>query len=143
MLDSFHSSPRACARISRSWLREPIDAFLKHLAAQHYSRGTMRLCSYRLLAFGEFMARQGVGDLAALPAWIDPFVAQVCCRDDHRGKLRLALLRFIRFLHQKQVIPAPEPLPTSAPHVDLVEDYLRCRQQHPRLRRHSLELMRW
>jgi len=89
----------------------------------------MRLCSYRLLAFGEFMARQGVGDLAALPAWIDPFVAQIRCRDDHRGKLRLALLRFIRFLHQKQVIPAPEPLPTLAPHADLVEDYLRRLQE--------------
>ena len=123
-------------------MRKPIDAFLKHLAAQRYSQGTLRLCSYRLLAFGEFMARQGVGDLAALPAWIDPFVAQIRCRDDHRGKLRLALLRFIRFLHQKQDIPAPEPLPPSAPHVDLVEDYLRRLQEQRGLCRDSLVLMR-
>ena len=73
MLDNLFSSPRMCARINSSWLRGPIDEFLKHLAGQRYSRGTMRLCSYRLLSLGEFMAQQGVNDLVAVPAWIDPY----------------------------------------------------------------------
>src|ERR1700674_4009787 len=111
MLESLLSSPEACARIGSSWLRQPIDEFLMHLAAQRYSRGTMRVCSYQLLAFGEFLAQQGVFDLTVLPVWIGPFVEQVACGDGHRRMLRLALQRFIRFLQQKQIIPAPERRP--------------------------------
>jgi site-specific recombinase XerD len=129
MLESLLSNPEACARISRSWLREPIDDFLMHLAAQRYSQGTMRLCSSQLLAFGEFLTRQGIRDLVVLPEWIDPFVAQRDCRDDHRRMLRLALLRFIHFLQQKQLIPAPQPTLSSSPHMDLVEDYLQRLQE--------------
>ena len=111
MLESVLSSPEAHARIGRSWLRKPIDDFLMHLAEHRYSRGTMRVCSYQLLAFGEFLAQQGILDLAIMPAWIDPFVEQVVCSDGHRRMLRLALLRFIHFLQQKQTIPTPVPRP--------------------------------
>ena len=68
----------------------------------------MRLLSYRLLSLGEFMARHGIGELAAVPAWIDPYVAQVRCLEGHRPKLRQALRRFVIFLQQKQLIAAPE-----------------------------------
>ena len=138
MLESVLPSPRASARIERSWLRQPIDDFLMHLAACRYSRGTMRDCSYQLLAFGEFLERQGISDLAVLPKWIDPYVAQSSCSDCHRRKLRLAMLRFIRFLQQKQVIPAPEQAPSSSPHMNLVEDYLQRLQELRGLCRNSL-----
>jgi integrase/recombinase XerD len=124
MLESVLFTPNAHARIGRSWLRQPIDSFLLHLAEQRYSRGTMRVCSYQLLAFGEFLAQQGVFDLAVLPVWIGPFVDQVACGDGHRRMLRLALQRFIHFLQQKQIIPAPERRPPSSPYMELVEDYL-------------------
>jgi integrase/recombinase XerD len=129
MLESVLFTPNAHARISRSWLREPIDHFLLHLAEQRYSRGTMRVCSYQLLAFGEFLAQQGIFDLTVLPLWIGPFVEQVACGDGHRRMLRLALQRFIRFLQQKQIIPAPQRQPSSSPYMDLVEDYLQRLQE--------------
>jgi integrase/recombinase XerD len=142
MLESLLSSPEACARIGSSWLRQPIDEFLMHLAAQRYSRGTMRVCSYQLLAFGEFLAQQGIRDLVALPAWIEPFVAQLACRAGHRRMLRLALLRFLHFLQQNQVIPTPEQPPASSPHRDLVEDYLQRLQESRGLCLNSLLLKR-
>lgn len=140
MLDSLFSSQRACARINGSWLREPIDAFLRHLAGQQYSRGTMRLGSYRLLSLGEFMAQQGVRDLAAVPEWIEPFVAQIRCLESHRPKLRQSLLRFVHFLQQKRLLPAVRQ--AALPHADLVEAYLwRLREQRG-LCLESLELIR-
>jgi integrase/recombinase XerD len=142
MLESLLSSPKASARIGRSWLRKPIDDFLMHLAEQRYSRGTMRVCSYQLLAFGEFLAQQGIRDLAVLPEWIVPFVEQVACRDGHRRMLRLALLRFIHFLQQKQTIPTPVPPTVSSPHMGLVEDYLQRLQELRGLCRNSLMLKR-
>jgi hypothetical protein len=60
MLESLLSSPKAHARIGRSWLRKPIDDFLMDLAEQQYSRGTMRVCTYQILAFGEFLTQQGI-----------------------------------------------------------------------------------
>jgi site-specific recombinase XerD len=142
MLESVLSSPEAHARIGRSWLRKPINDFLMHLAEHRYSRGTMRVCSYQLLAFGEFLAQQGVLDLAIMPAWIDPFVEQVVCGDGHRRMLRLAFLRFIHFLQQKQTIPTPVPPPTSLPLMGLVEDYLQRLQELRGLCRNSLVLKR-
>lgn len=140
MLDLF-SNEWMRTRCCRSWLREPIDDFLKHLAAQRYNRSTLRLCSFRLLAFGEFTARQGVHDLVSLPQWIEPFVVQVRAREAHRQKLRLALMRFLRFLRQKQLIPVPEP-PPSPPHRALVDDYVKCLDEQRGLCPDSLELMR-
>jgi integrase/recombinase XerD len=142
MLEGLLSSPEACARIDRSWLRQPIDAFLRHLAAQRYSRGTLRVCSYQLLAFGEFLAQQGIRDLAVLPEGVDPFVAQLACRDSHRRMVRLALLRFLHFLQQEHVLPAPERPSTSSLHMDLVEDYLQHLQELRGLCRNSLMLKR-
>jgi hypothetical protein len=98
----------------------------------------MRDCSYQLLAFGEFLGHQRISDLAVLPEWIDPYVAQIPCSDGHRRKLRLAMLRFIRFLRQKQVIPAPEQAPSPSPHMHFVEDYLQRLQELRGLCRNSL-----
>jgi len=142
MLDSLLSNPRARARISGSWLRGPIEDCLKHLAEQRYSQGTMRLLSYRLLSLGEFMGRQEVCELAAVPTWIDPYVVQVRCLESHRPKLRQTLQRFVRFLQQKQLIPAPETRQSSLPHADLVEAYLRRVREQRGLCLESLELSR-
>jgi integrase/recombinase XerD len=142
MLESLLSSPEAHARIGRSWLRKPIDDFLMHLAEQRYSRGTMRTCSYQLLAFGEFLTQQGICDLKVIPVWIGPFVEQVACRDSHRRMLRLALQRFIHFLQQKQVIPIPEQLRISSPQMAFVEDYLQHLQELRGLCHNSLMLKR-
>ena len=88
MLDDLFSSPRARARSRRSWLREPIDDYLEHLAAQRFNRSTLRLSSYSLLSFGEFTATQGVRQFASLPQWVDPFVAQIHALDCRRRKVR-------------------------------------------------------
>jgi integrase/recombinase XerD len=142
MLESVLSSPKAHARIGRSWLRKPIDDFLMHLSGERYSPGTMRVCSYQLLAFGEFLAQQGISDVMAIPLWIGPYVEQIACSDGHRRMVRLALLRFINFLQQKQIIPVPEQLPASCPHMGVVEDYLQRLRELRGLCRNSLMLKR-
>jgi integrase/recombinase XerD len=141
MLDALFINARMQARCRRSWLREPIDDFVTELAGQGYSRSTLRLGSYRLLALGEFMARQGVKDVVALPAWIAPFVAQRRAGETHRQKLGLALRRFVRHLQRKNLVPVSAP-PAPAPHADLVEDYLRRLIEHCGLRPDSLVVMR-
>jgi hypothetical protein len=45
--------PKARERARRCWLRPSIDGFLRHLAEQRYSQGTLRLHALQLLAFGE------------------------------------------------------------------------------------------
>lgn len=142
MLDTLLSNQRGRARIHGSWLREPIDDLLKDMAGQRYSEGTMRLLSYRLLSLDEFMARQGVRELAAVPEWIDRYVAQVRCLESHRPKLRQTLQRFVRFLRQKKLIPTPETHQSGLPHADLVEAYLRRVREQRGLCLESLELSR-
>lgn len=142
MLDELFTSLRGTTRCRQSWLREPIAGYLGHLAAQRYNPSTLRLRACRLLAFGEFTAAQGINDVASLPEWLDPFVRQVPAQDSHRGKLRLALLQFIRHLQQTNVIPTPEP-PPPPPHSALVEDYLRVLREQRGLCSDSLELIRF
>lgn len=141
MLDELFSSSRGRARCCKSWLREAIAGFLGHLAAQRYHPNTLHLCAGRLLAFGEFTAAQGINDVASLPEWVDSFVRQVPAQDSHRGKLRLALLRFIRYLQQTHVISTPPP-PPPPPHAALVEDYLRVLREQRGLCSDSLVLVR-
>jgi len=125
LLDDLFPGPKARARVGRSWLQGPIDGFLCHLAAQRFNWRTLRNCAYQLLAFGEFTARQGVGDLAALPLWVETFAAQVGDREGHRHKVCLAILRFLGYLRHRQVIPAAEAVRPPVRHADLMEDYLR------------------
>jgi site-specific recombinase XerD len=142
MLDELFSSPRARARSSRSWLRGPIEDFLKHLAAQRYNRSTLRVCSYSLLAFGEFTAAQGIRQTAALPQWVDPFVAQIHAQDCRRRKVRLALLRFLGYLRQTNVIPGLQTPPPPDPHTQLIDDYLGCLREQRGLCPDTLALIR-
>jgi site-specific recombinase XerD len=88
------------------------------------------------------MARQGVSDLVAVPQWIDPFVAQIHCRDQHRRKLRRAFLRFVHFLQQKRHMSAVEPQRVLALHADLVEAYLQRLREQRGLCLASLAVMR-
>jgi integrase/recombinase XerD len=142
MLDQLFSNPRTRARIGRSWLAGPIDDFLQHLAAQRFNSSTLRLCSYRLLAFGEFAARQGVGDIHSLSQCVEPFLAQVHAQDAHRRVLRRTLARFLRHLQGQQGAPAPEPLSPPSPHVALVDEYVRSRAERRGLCRNSLDCIR-
>jgi integrase/recombinase XerD len=142
VLEGLFTSPRALARAHRSWLRDVIDDFLDHLNTQRFSRSTLLLHCYRLLAFGEFTAAQGVCQVAALPQWIDPFLAQIHAQDPQRHDARLALRRFIRFLQEKKVIPDSEHLPPPALHTQLIDDYLRYLRERRGLGPETLELVR-
>lgn len=133
MLDDLFANARMQTRCRQSWLREPIDEFLKHLAERNYNRNTLRQCSYHLLSLGEFAARQDVKDVAALPQWIEPFLAQLRAGEIRRQKVRLALRRFLRHLQRINLVPAPEP-PLGAPHAKLVADYLWRLGEQPTLR---------
>jgi hypothetical protein len=142
VLDGLFTSPGALARVHRSWLRDVIDDFLDHLNTQRFNRSTLLPRCYRLLAFGEFTATRGVCQVAALPHWIDPFVARIHAHDPHRHVVRLGLLRFARFLQEKKVIPDPKPLPPPAPHSQLIDDYLLYLRERRGLGPGTLKLVR-
>jgi integrase/recombinase XerD len=142
MLEGLLSSPGALARLRRSWLRDFIDDFIDHLNAQRFNRSTLRVYCRRLLAFGEFTATRGVCQAAALPRWIDPFVAQLQAQDPSRHVARLTLQRFIRFLQERKVVPDSEPLPPPAPHAQLIDDYLLYLRERRGLCPETLELVR-
>lgn len=123
MLDELYSHPAWVERPRRSWLREPINRFLCYLAGQQFHRSTLRSYARRLLAFGEFTARQGVNELNQLPRWLDVFVTRLPAHEIDRGKLRV-VSRFLRYLQQYRCIPVSSP-PRPSPVAVLVEDYLR------------------
>jgi integrase/recombinase XerD len=141
VLEGLFTSPRAVARAHRSWLRDIIDDFLDHLSTQRFNRSTLLLHCYRLLTFGEFTSAQGVCQVAALPQWIDPFVAQIHAQEPHRHDTRLALRRFIRFLQEKKVLPDSEHRP-PAPQIQLIDDYLCYLRERRGLCPETLELVR-
>jgi integrase/recombinase XerD len=142
VLEGLFTSPRGLARAHRSWLRDVIDEFTDDLNTQRFKKSTVRVCCRRLLAFGEFTASQGVCQVAALPQWIDPFVAQLHAQDPSRRAARLALRQFIRFLQEKKVVPDSEPLPPAAPHAQLIDDYLLYLREQRGLCPETLELVR-
>jgi integrase/recombinase XerD len=142
VLEGLLTSPGALARVRRSWLRDVIDDFLDHLSTQRFNRSTLRVYCRRLLAFGEFTATRGVCQVAALPRWVDPFVAQLRAQEPSRHVARLTLRRFIRFLQEKNIIPDPEPSPPSAPHSHLIDDYLLYLRERRGLCPETLELVR-
>jgi hypothetical protein len=85
---------------------------------------TLRACYRQLLGFGEITATRGVRQVAALPHWIDPYVAQLRIRDTSRHAACLALRQFIRFLQEKKVVPESEPVHPPVPQARLIDDYL-------------------
>ena len=103
---------------------------------------TLRVCCRRLLGFGEFTAARGVRQVAALPQWIDPYVAQLRARDASRHAACLTLQRFIRFLQEKKVVPDPEPVHPHDPHGRLIDDYLLYLRERRGLCPETLELVR-
>lgn len=125
----------------RSWLREVIDSYLAPFAARNYTRGTLEYNARLLLAFSDFVARQGVNDIARLPEWIDPFVATMSKVQIYRRKRRSKLLRFIAFLRQQKLIP-PAPVPEPSLGAELVEDYLRSLRELRGLCVASVEIFR-
>lgn len=141
MFEALFTNAAMQARVRHSSLRDPIEGYLATLADQGFSRSTLRHRSYSLLSVGEFMARQGVKDVATLPCWIEPFVTQLPAGETRRQKVRLALQRFLLHLRRNNLVPVPEPAP-PAPHAELVEDYLRRLSEHRGLRPESLVAMR-
>jgi site-specific recombinase XerD len=106
----------------RSWIRAFTDQFLTTLAERRYTLGTLRYNARLLEAFGDFTAQRCGGDLALMPQWVDPFVAAMRGDQRYRRKRRSLLVRFIRFLQDQQVIPAPADAPRWGDAI--VEDYL-------------------
>ena len=91
MVEELYRYPRFIERAKRSWLKEFVDAYLNHLAAQGYSLRTRWLYASRLIELGEFMARQEVKAVEQLPQWIDPFLEQRRLPDYDRRKWQLFL----------------------------------------------------
>jgi site-specific recombinase XerC len=140
-LELVFSSPRSVERACHSWLRQPIDAFLGHLADQRYNKGTLLHYASWILDFGEFAARQGLNDLRQLPQCIEPFVAQLQARTASASKWRSLLTRFIEYLQRRQIIPVPLPPPPSEQTV-LVEGYLQVLREQRGLCERTLEVRR-
>jgi integrase/recombinase XerD len=141
MLDELYCHPGWVNRPRRSWLREPIDGFLGHLAAQRYHRNTLRRYARRLLAFGEFTARHGVNDLCQLPQWQEAFATHGPAQQQAQRDKRCLVARFLRYLQQHQVLPVTVLLPPSSD-AALVEEYLRFLREQRGLCHSTLERRR-
>jgi integrase/recombinase XerD len=123
VLDRLFSHPSFLARVWRCWLRSSLEDFLRHLSDQRFRQSTLRLYTSRLLAFGEFTARQGVGDLTQLPPWVEPYLAQLRAQAPTRQKVRLLVARFLRHFQRQGLLPLPAPAPLS-PEATFIESYL-------------------
>jgi integrase/recombinase XerD len=75
MLERYFVFPRTVDRIRNSWIGEPIERYVKHLAEQGYAAGTMHYRVPLLVKFGEFARSQGAKALAELPAYAEDFIA--------------------------------------------------------------------
>lgn len=139
--EELYSRRKWIERPRRCWQKQFIDGFLTELAAERFSKSTLRTHGCRLLLFGEYMARHGVTEITQVPQWIDSFVTQVGGQNKHRSKPRSLLARFIRHLERKEIIPAPTPVPLS-PDEALVEDYIGFLRDQRGLCRGTIELKR-
>jgi integrase/recombinase XerD len=123
VIDDLYRAPAFIERARHSWLRQVIDGFLADLAAQRYSKGSLRFHCSRLLALSEFMAGKGVREVNQLPQWVGPFVAQAHITDYSCRKWQLLFARFISYLQQNKFIPPPAS-PTPSATTLLVDDYI-------------------
>lgn len=123
-------TPRGTNRMHRSWLEGYIGGYFDKLSEMRYKRNTLTLYANRLLSFGEFLERQGVHQIAALPCYVHPFVEQLHVSAARAGNWRSTLDCFIYHLIQEEVIPAPGPPPPPCQHASLVEEYVQFLRQH-------------
>jgi integrase/recombinase XerD len=75
MLERYFVFPRTVDRIRNSWIGEPIERYVDHLAEQGYTAGTMHYRVPLLVKYGEFALSQGAKALADLPAYAEDFIA--------------------------------------------------------------------
>jgi site-specific recombinase XerD len=137
-----YTSPGGQARVRGSWLRDVIQDFVEDLNCQQFKSSTLKICCRRLLGFAEFTAARDVHQVAALPGWIDAYIAQLRARDTSRHAAFLTLRRFMRFLQQKQLIPNSEPVHSSVPHATCLDEYLLYLRERRGLCFETLELVR-
>jgi integrase/recombinase XerD len=132
---------KTLARLHSSWLRHAIEGYLTTLAAQEFTKNSMRVRVFLLLAFGEFTAELGIQDVLQIPLLVDPFLAQV--KVIHRRRLYSTMRCFVRYLHEAQILPKPSPMPPPSPSsfAGLLEEYLQFCCEHRGLRPGSLEVI--
>ncbi|MBV8890483.1 MAG: hypothetical protein JO266_00640 [Acidobacteria bacterium] len=75
MLERYFVFPRTVDRIRNSWIGEPIERYVEHLAEQGYAAGTMHYRVPLLFKFGEFASSRGAKRLEDLPAYAEDFIA--------------------------------------------------------------------
>jgi len=91
MLERYFVKPETIDRIQASWLREPIEAYVKWLSDQDYGCRTVCRRVPVLMNFGEFAWSRGARTLHELPALVTSFAdnwfsAHVCNRSGELGR---------------------------------------------------------
>src|SRR3990172_9388060 len=76
MLDRYFVMPETTDRIRSSWIGEPVERYVDWMAERRFASRTVIRRVHLLLRFGEFARRQGAATGEALPACVEPFVAQ-------------------------------------------------------------------
>lgn len=150
MLDGLYSNGSTTERASRSWLKEPISAFLRDLAQQGFKRATLTAYASWLLRLGEFAEQQGIQDAQQLPALVKPLLAGSAAQELHLKRRRSLLTKFLRRLVPGNSLPTPAAAPfVTCPLAAIVEEYttfLRdyrglCDRRICNVRRHCLKLV--
>jgi site-specific recombinase XerD len=96
MLERYFVFPRTVDRIRNSWIGEPIERYVEHLAEQGYAAGTMHYRVPLLVKFGEFARSQGAKALADLPAYAEDFIADWIRRRGSTGQPHPGFTKEIR-----------------------------------------------
>jgi integrase/recombinase XerD len=121
MLEGVYSNAKALDRWRRSWLKDPIGAFLCDLERKGYKRSSLAGYANWALHLAEFAEQRGVHEIDRLPELIEQLMAGMNVRE--RGlKMRRALLHhFVRHLLPEITITASKAAPVS--HGPVVLEY--------------------
>lgn len=85
MLENYYVRPVTVDRIRDSWIAPAIEQYVDWLEQERYTPRSVLHRVPVLLRFGEFAKAQGAGELAHLPAHVEPFI-EAWIRSHARGK---------------------------------------------------------
>jgi len=133
------------ARLSGSWLREPIEGCWRDLVARGYTHDRGVAYARVWLAFGDFVAARGDCHLEHLSKWVAPFVTQRSATKARLYSCRSVVHTLIRYLVRRGSIPPLPPPPPKYvhPHGSILSAYAQFLKTDRGLSPRSIHKVEW
>lgn len=123
MFDGWELGPVRRERVNRSWLREPICAFMNRRLAEGFKPSTLTFYLTCILGLGDFAAERGVREQSRLNDLIEPAVTGAVQSERQRCKWRSVLYWFVPPGIRGVTRPPSMTPVTPLPHTETVETY--------------------